>query len=123
MVHLGELMIAGEKWVLVPRAAERIGVSREYLYRLVRNGTLRSRRYHGQLFIPFASLERLQSRRGENPVGRKSYAQIEEELQEANGTLEGVDGILDDGDLSGEEKLEEIYDLMGWEDQEDDDGD
>ena len=116
-------MIAGEKWVLVPRAAERIGVSREYLYRLIRTGTLRCRRYQGQLFILLASLKRLQSQRGVDPVGRKSYAQIEEELQEANETLEGVDGILDDDELSGEEKLEEIYDLMGWEDQEDGDGD
>lgn len=111
-------MIAGKKWVLVPRAAERIDVSREYLYRLIRNGRLRCRRYQGQLFIPLVSLERLQSRRGVVPVGRKSYAQIEEELQEANETLEGVDSILDDGELSDDERLEEIYDLMGWEDEE-----
>lgn len=102
------------KYWPVELGARQLGISREALYRSIRRGTVRAVHFRGQYWIPASTLERLQKRRGTNPMGKKSYAQVVEELKALDQVAEVLEDV-DDDKLTDEQALDEIAELVGFE--------
>jgi len=111
--------------VPVERAARMVSVTREHFYCLIRNGEVRSVRYRGKLWIPLDALRELsgkldQRRKGVKSTMAKTKEQLIEENVDLSRDMEEAADVLDDDDLSDEEKVGQLQDLFGFEEDDDD---